>query len=159
MKITIIAVGSLKEGYWRAAAAEYLKRLTIYAQIVVAEILEGRVGQNAHASDEAKAREREAQGLINAIPLGSVPILLAIDGKQQSSEQWASFIAAEQLASRSHLCFIIGGSTGVAESVKHIAQHHFSLGPLTLPHQLARIVLLEQIYRSFRILRNEPYHK
>ena len=134
MKITIVAVGNLKESFWREAANEYLKRLAAYAEVAVTEVPEGRVGQDASAGDEARAREREAQCIARAVPQGSVPILLAINGEQRSSEQWA-------------------------DSVESFAHYHFSLGPLTLPHQLARIVLLEQIYRAFRILRNEPYHK
>lgn len=159
MKITIVAVGNLKENYWREAANEYLKRLAAYAQVAITEVPESRVGQDAGGGDEARARTAEAQGIAKAVPQGSVPILLAINGEQRSSEQWAEFIAAMQLASRSHLTFMIGGSIGVADSVKSLAHHHLSLGPLTFPHQLARIVLLEQIYRAFRILRHEPYHK
>jgi len=159
VKITIVAVGTLKEIFWREAAKEYLKRLAGYAHVAIIEIPECRVGQDANAGDEARARAAEAQAIAKAVPQGSVPILLAINGEQRSSEQWAGFFAAEQLASRSHLTFIIGGSTGVADNVKSLSHHQFSLGPLTLPHQLARIVLLEQIYRAFRILRNEPYHK
>jgi len=97
--------------------------------------------------------------ILKALPTGSFVAALAIEGKPLSSEQFAEWVEHKRLVGRSHLTFIIGGSTGLSDDVKTKAAHLLSFGPITLPHQLARIVLLEQTYRAFRILRNEPYHK
>lgn len=159
MKITVVAVGSLKEPYFKAAADEYLKRLSPYAQLTIVEIIEEKAPLNTSPADEVKVREKEGERILKALPPGSSAVVLAIEGKQYSSEQFAAWLEQQRLSGRSHLTFIVGGSTGLADRVKTSADSHISFGPITLPHQLARIVLLEQIYRAFRILRNEPYHK
>ncbi|KAF0194871.1 MAG: hypothetical protein FD169_1613 [Bacillota bacterium] len=159
MKVTVIAVGNLKEAYFRAAAQEYIKRLTPYAQVAVVEIPEEKTSLNPSPADEAKARDKEGERIIKAIPAGSFVAMLAIEGKALASERFADWIEGRRLSGCSHLSFIIGGSTGLSDNVKAKADHMLSFGLITLPHQLARIVLLEQVYRAFRILRNEPYHK
>lgn len=159
MKISVIAVGNLKEPYFRAAADEYLKRLTPYAQVTVIEVPEEKAPLNASPADEAKVREKEGQQILKSLPQGSFAVVLAIEGKQHSSEQFAQWLEQQRLTGRSHLTFIIGGSTGLSDKVKAESSAQVSFGAITLPHQLARIVLLEQIYRAFRILRNETYHK
>ncbi len=159
MKITIIAVGNLRETYFRAAAEEYLKRLSPYAQVAVVEVAEETAPLGASPASEAKLREKEGQQILKAVPAGSLALVLAIEGRQHSSEQFAAWLEQQRLIGRSHISFIIGGSTGLSEQVKAQSAGQISFGALTLPHQLARIVLLEQIYRAFRILRNEPYHK
>lgn len=159
MKLSIIAVGNLKEAYFRQAAGEYLKRLMPYAQTTVLEIAEEKTPLNPSPKDELIAREKEGERILKAVPPGSFVAALAIEGKAISSEQLAEWVEHKRQSGRSHIVFVIGGSTGLSEQVKQSADQLLSFGPITLPHQLARIVLLEQVYRAFRILRNEPYHK
>ncbi|HSL93247.1 MAG TPA: 23S rRNA (pseudouridine(1915)-N(3))-methyltransferase RlmH [Bacillota bacterium] len=159
MKVTLICVGALKEAYYRAAAAEYLKRLRPYAQVSVYEVAEERPPANPSAADEAAVRDREAERVAKLIPPGSFVVALAIEGRQRSSEDLAEWIQQLQVQGQSHLCLIIGGSTGLSPTLDGVIATKWSFGLITLPHQLARIVLLEQIYRAFKIMRNEPYHK
>lgn len=144
--ITIYAVGKLKEAFWKDAAAEYLKRLGAYAKVTVREIPDS-------------SKEREAEALFAALPDSGPIVLLDIKGKETSSEQLAQKIERYALGGNSNLAFIIGGSDGVTKEVAARATERMSFGPITLPHNLARIVLLEQIYRAFKIQKGEPYHK
>ena len=156
LNIVIIAVGKLKERFWADACAEYLKRLRPYAHVAVEEIPDldpARVG------GEAAAREGEGKAILDRIPSRAHVIALAIDGKQRTSEQLATHLDELALDGRSNLAFIVGGSTGLDAAVMARADEALSFGLITLPHNLARVVLLEQIYRAFRILRGEPYHK
>lgn len=156
MNITIIAVGKLKERFWSDACAEYLKRLKAYARVTVRELADV---DPARAGSEAAATEREGTAIIGAIPERAHVILLAIDGTQRSSEGLSARLDELALSGRSDLCFIIGGSCGVSRDVRERADEKLSFGKITLPHNLARVVLLEQIYRAFKISRGEPYHK
>lgn len=146
LTITIFAVGKLKERFWKDACAEYLKRLGAYAKVSVREIPDSQ-------------KEREAETLLAALPEHDPIILLDIHGKELSSEALSEKIESYALSGTSHLSFIIGGSDGVTKDVYARATERISFGPITLPHNLARVVLLEQLYRSFKIARNEPYHK
>lgn len=159
MKITLICVGSLKEAYYRAAAAEYLKRLRPYAQVSVHEVAEERLPCNPSPADEVAVRDREAERIARLIPPGSYVVALDIGGRQRSSEDLAAWIEQLRGQGQSHFCLIIGGSTGLSPALNSAIAASLSFGPITLPHQLARIVLLEQVYRTFKIMRNEPYHK
>ena len=159
MKITLICVGTLKEAYYRAAAAEYLKRLRPYAQVTVHEVAEERPPANPSPADEAAVRDREAERISRLIPPGSFVVAMAIEGRQRTSEDLAAWVQQLQVQGQSHLCLIIGGSTGLSPTLDGVVNASLSFGPITLPHQLARIVLLEQVYRAFKIMRNEPYHK
>ena len=132
LKTTVVAVGKLKEKFWTAACDEYLKRLRPYAKVIVAEIPDV---DPARAGGVETAREREGAGILAAVPEGAHVILMAIEGKQRSSVDFSC-----------HL-------------VRARADETFSFGPVTLPHNLARVVLLEQLYRAFKISRGEPYHK
>ena len=154
MRLTLIAVGRLKERYWREAADEYLKRLGPYATVRVAEIDDRDSGR-----DEARALAEEGADILRAVPEGAHVITLEIGGKQRSSEQFAARLAALALDGRSSVAFVIGGSVGLSAEVLARADERMSFGPMTLPHNMARVVLLEQIYRAFRINRGEPYHK
>lgn len=156
MRITIVAAGRLKERFWEQAAAEYLKRLGGYAHVDVREVADV---DPAHAGGEAKALEREGSSIVAAIPNGAVVILLDVGGKPITSEGIASKLDNFALSGTSNVCFVIGSSCGVSPQVRALAQERWSLGGITLPHNLARIVLLEQIYRAFKIIRKEPYHK
>lgn len=156
MKITVIAVGKLKEKFWKDAIAEYAKRLSSYATVRMLEVTDY---DPAKCGGEEAARIREGNDLLAVIPPNSHVILLAIEAPERSSEQFAAHLDDLTLHGTSDICFLIGGSCGVSESVKARANESTSFGPITLPHNLARVVLYEQLYRSFRILRGEPYHK
>ncbi len=156
MNIKIIAVGKLKERFWVEAAMEYLKRLKAYATVEVIEVADVNP---AHVSGDAQAREREAEGILKALSEKDHVVLLAIKARELSSEDLADHLEDLALQGHSDVAFVIGGSTGVSDRVKAKAHEAVSFGPITLPHNLARIVLLEQLYRSFKIIRGEPYHK
>ncbi len=155
LRITVIAVGKLKEKFWTAACDEYLKRLRPYAKVAVAEIADV---DPARAGGVDAARVREGEGILAAVPEGARIILMAIEGKR-SSEGFSQHLDELALRGESDLAFVIGGSDGVSDAVRARADETFSFGPVTLPHNLARVVLLEQIYRAFKISRGEPYHK
>lgn len=156
LKITIIAVGKLKEKFWTAACDEYLKRLRPYAKVTVAEIPDV---DSARAGGVEAARAREGEGILVAVPEGARVILMAIDGIQRSSVGFSQHLDDLALRGASELAFVIGGSDGVSGAVRARADEAFSFGPITLPHNLARVVLFEQLYRAFKISRGEPYHK
>ena len=154
MRLTIIAVGRLKERYWREAADEYLKRLGPYATVRAVEIDDRDSGR-----DQSRALAEEGADILRAIPEGAHVITLEIGGKQRSSEQFAARLAELALDGRSSVAFVVGGSVGLSADVLKRADERMSFGAMTLPHNMARVVLLEQIYRAFRINRGEPYHK
>ena len=156
LKITVVAVGKLKEKFWVAACDEYLKRLRPYAKVTVAEIPDV---DPARSGGVEAAREREGAGILAAVPECAHVILMAIEGKQRSSVDFSRHLDDLALRGASELAFVIGGSDGVSDAVRARADETFSFGPITLPHNLARVVLLEQLYRAFKISRGEPYHK
>ena len=155
-KITIVAVGRLKERHWRDAAAEYLKRLGPYANVHVAEVADRDVTR-----DESAALAAEGADVLRALQAAGSSLAVALDvgGRQLSSEEFAQWLADHDLSGRSSVTFLIGGAAGLAPDVLARADERLSLGPMTLPHQMARVVLLEQLYRAFRIIRGEPYHR
>lgn len=156
IRITVIAVGKLKEKFWAAACDEYLKRLRPYAKVTVAEIPDV---DPARAGGVEAARDREGAGILAAVPEGAHAVLMAIEGVQRSSVAFSQHLDELALRGESDLAFIVGGSDGVSDAVRARADDTFSFGPITLPHNLARVVLLEQLYRAFKISRGEPYHK
>ena len=156
IRITVVAVGKLKERFWTDACAEYLKRLKAYAKVEVKEIADIDL---AKAGGVDAARDREGSAVLAAVPEQSHAILLAIEGKERSSEGLARRLDDLALTGKSDLTFIVGGSDGVSDAVRARANEQLSFGPITLPHNLARVVLLEQVYRAFKISRGEPYHK
>ncbi len=156
MKYTVVAVGKLKEKFWKDACAEYVKRLGAYGKVEVREVADI---DPAKAGGVETSRRREGEAILAVVPQRSHMILLAIDGKQRSSEDFSAHLDELALRGKSDLSFVIGGSDGVGAEVRARADETFSFGPITLPHNLARVVLLEQIYRACKISRNEPYHK
>ena len=156
MKFTIVAVGKLKERFWADACAEYLKRMQPYGKTAVKEIADI---DPARAGGIDAARDREGAAIVAALPASSHVILLAIDGKERSSEGLSKRLDNLMLQGKSNFAFIIGGSDGVSDEVRKRANELLSFGPITLPHNLARVVLLEQLYRSQKISHGEPYHK
>ncbi len=159
IKVTIIAVGKLKEKYLRDACAEYLKRLGVYAKVNVIEVNEERCSDNPSATEIENVKQKEGQRIIAKIPKASFVVPMCIEGTQYSSEDFAKKIEATAVAGNGEITFIIGGSFGLSDEVKALGKLKLSFGKLTLPHQLMRVVLLEQIYRAFSILNNSKYHK
>ncbi|MDR1013955.1 MAG: 23S rRNA (pseudouridine(1915)-N(3))-methyltransferase RlmH [Coriobacteriales bacterium] len=156
LHIDLLAVGRLKEDYWAAACAEYARRLGRYARIRVCEVPDTGA-RSSH--DVGRALREEAAQLRRRLPAGACTAMLDSGGAQLSSEGLAAFVAERQGEAHGGLCFVIGGSWGIDEGLKREADLLLSLGPLTLPHNLARVVLLEQLYRAFKIINGEPYHK
>jgi 23S rRNA (pseudouridine1915-N3)-methyltransferase len=153
MRIRIAAVGRLKEPHWKAACDEYLKRLRPYGSIEVFEVADRDI-----TADPVRAMAAEGTDLLRGIPEGSRVVVLELGARQMSSEEFSQWIADRMLYGPSDLTFVIGGSAGLSPEVYARADDRLSLSRMTLPHQLARVVLLEQVYRAFRIMRNEPYH-
>lgn len=159
MRFTVVAVGKLKERFWKDACEEYLKRLQPYARTSVREVADV---DPAKAGGVAAARDREGAAICAALDSlgGSAHVtLLDIGGRERSSEGLSRRIDELALRGSSDLAFVIGGSDGVSEQVRARADETLSFGPITLPHNLARVVLLEQLYRAQKISRGEPYHK
>lgn len=159
MRFTIIAIGKLKERFWVQACTEYLKRLQPYAKTTVVEVPDIDPDR---AGGERSALDREGEGVLKALSAQcdrARVVLLAIGGRERSSEDLAAHLDALALGGTSDIAFVIGGSSGVSDAVKARADEQLSFGPITLPHNLARVVLLEQLYRACKILRGEPYHK
>ncbi len=156
MRVTVVAVGKLKERFWADACAEYLKRLKAYAKVEIKEIADI---DPAKAGGVGGARDKEGAAILAAIPEQSHAILLAIEGKERSSEGFSRRLDELALSGKSDMAFVIGGSYGVSDAVRARADETLSFGRITLPHNLARVVLLEQVYRACKISRGEPYHK
>lgn len=156
MAFTVVAVGKLKEKFWKAACEEYLKRLQPYMRTSVVEVADI---DPARAGGVDQARRKEGEEVLSAVPAHSHMVLLAIDGKERSSEDLSARLDELLVRGKSDISFVIGGSDGVSEEVRARADETLSFGPITLPHNLARVVLLEQLYRAQKISRGEPYHK
>ena len=153
MKITILCVGKIKEDFYRKAIAEYTKRLNRYCRLDVIETADEKTPDSASAALEMQIKEKEGQRLLKYV------IALATHGKEFDSLQMASSIEQLALRGKSSLVFVIGGSLGLSDEILKRADEAWSFSKLTFPHQLMRIILLEQIYRSYRIIQHEPYHK
>lgn len=159
MKITIIGPGKLKEKYLKDGIAEYLKRLTTYSKMEIIEVPDEKCPENLSPADMEIVKKKEGEKILNKINPSSYIITLELEGTQLSSEKLAKKIEDITLRGNSHITFIIGGSLGLHESVRARSSFKLCFSKMTFPHQLIKLILLEQIYRSFRILRNEPYHK
>lgn len=159
MKITILCVGKLKEKYLLEGVREYQKRLGPYAKIDMVEVPDEPCPENAPRAIEEQVRQKEADKLTKRLRPGTYLIVLDPRGKMLSSEEMAGKIEELALTGRSDITFVIGGSTGLAPSIVQQADILLSLSRLTFPHQLVRLLLLEQVYRWFKIIKNEPYHK
>lgn len=157
--ITLICVGKMKEKFYSEAAAEYMKRLGGYCKLSIVEIPEQRLSKNPSLGDIQGALEREGDAIRSKIPANSSVVALAIEGKMRSSGELAELISDWARSASKHLVFVIGGSYGLHPSVKAGAWCSLSMSPMTFPHHLARVMLLEQIYRGFKIQEGSPYHK
>lgn len=158
MNINIICVGKIKEKYFTDALNEYAKRLSRFAKFSIIEVPDEKIPDNASEKEEDMIKEKEGKKILAKLSQGSYIIALCIEGTELSSEELAKKIADIFMTS-SNITFIIGGSLGLSDAVKSKAQLKLSFGKMTLPHQLMRVVLAEQIYRSFKINNNETYHK
>ncbi|MCR5623644.1 MAG: 23S rRNA (pseudouridine(1915)-N(3))-methyltransferase RlmH [Lachnospiraceae bacterium] len=159
MKITILTVGKIKEKYFTDAIKEYSKRLSRYTKLDIIEVSDEPTPDNAGEAICDKIKETEGQRLLKHIPENAYVITLEINGKNLSSEELSKKINDLTLTGNSNICFIIGGSLGLHKSVLDKSNFALSFSKMTFPHQLMRVILLEQIYRAFKIIKNEPYHK
>ena len=159
MKITIIAVGKIKEKYFTQAIEEYVKRLSRYCKLDIIQLQDEKTPDEASPREEQQIKEREGERILRALPDDAFAIALAIEGKSFDSPGLARHVQQLMTGGKSHIVFIIGGSLGLSEQVLKRANEKLSFSAMTFPHQLMRVILLEQIYRSFRIINHEPYHK
>lgn len=158
MKITVIALSSLKEKYLKDASAEYVKRLGAFCDLKIIELAPVRLPEKPSHAEISSALEREAELINKKIPTGDFIVPLCIEGKQLSSEDF-SIMMSEQMNMGRGVTFIIGSSCGLADSIKRLADLKLSFSKMTFPHQLFRVMLLEQIYRAFKISSGGAYHK
>jgi len=159
VKITILCVGKVKEQFYRDAIAEYQKRLSRYCQPEIIEVADEQTPDGASDALENRIREKEGARLLAKIKEDAFVVTLEIKGKKMDSIEFADFLDRSSIDGRGQICFVIGGSLGLAESVRKRADRRVSFSDMTFPHQLMRVILCEQIYRGFRILCKEPYHK
>ncbi len=157
VRINVITVGTLKEKYLTQAVAEYAKRLGRFAKIQVWELSEAYLPPSPSEADVQKALEREADAILKKLSPEGTHIALCVEGKMKSSEEFAAMI--DTAASRGAIDLVIGSSHGLSERVKQACAIRLSFSPMTFPHQLMRVMLFEQLYRAFKILRGENYHK
>lgn len=159
LSINIICVGRLKDKFFEEAAGEYLKRLKSYAKVTITEIKAVELPDEPNASQISAALEKEGSEILKKIPSNAKVVTLCIEGKLFSSEDTAKLLSDTALSGCSEIVFIIGGSYGLSENVKQRSDVRLSMSKMTFPHRLARIMLLEQIYRGFKINAGEKYHK
>ena len=158
MNINIVAVGSIKEKFFKDAVSEYAKRLSRYVKLNIIEVKDEKTPAMASALEEEKIKEVESERILSKLT-NSYVVALTIDGKKYSSEELAKRMEKYDILSKGNLSFIIGGSLGLHKTVIDRADEKLSFSEMTFPHQLMRVILLEQIYRAYRIRNNEPYHK
>ena len=159
MKITVITVGKIKEKYLKDAIAEYSKRLSRYCKLEILEVADEKTPDGASEIVEENIREKEGKRILKLIKEDAYVITLEISGKMLTSEELADRIETLGIQGKSHLVFVIGGSIGLGREVLRRSDYALSFSKMTFPHQLMRVILLEQIYRSYRIINGEPYHK
>ena len=159
MKITCVVVGKIKEKYFTDAIKEYSKRLSRYCKLEIVELADEKTPDGASEAEEVAIREKEGERILTALKDDAYVIALAIEGKMLDSVELSQKLDRLGVSGTSHIAFVIGGSLGLAPAVMKRANYALSFSRMTFPHQLMRVVLLEQLYRSYRILKNEPYHK
>lgn len=159
MQIQVIAVGKLKEKYLVQGISEYLKRMGPYAKVQIIELPDEKAPDNMSEAEELQVKEKEGARILAQMKPDTYVIALAIDGHMWSSDEMAQQLQQLGTYGRSHITFVIGGSLGLSDDVLKRADQKLSFGKMTYPHQLMRLVLIEQVYRAFKIMRGEPYHK
>ena len=159
LSIYLVCVGRLKERFYQDACAEYLKRLSPYCKLTLLELPEERLPQTPSQGQIDAALEKEGQAIRSKLPPNTSLVCLCVEGRLRSSEELASVVQTWEHNSAKHLAFVIGGSFGLAESLKAEAWVRLSMSPMTFPHHLARVMVLEQLYRAFKINEGSNYHK
>ena len=159
MSVHLICVGKLKEKFYREAVEEYTKRLKCYCKLELVELPEAKLSQNPSLGEIQAALDKEGDAIRNKIPAGSSVVAMCVEGKTQSSEELAATFRAWEQNSAKLLVFVIGGSYGLHPSIKAEAWLRLSMSPMTFPHHLARVMVLEQVYRAFKINEGSSYHK
>ena len=159
MKVTLITVGKIKEKFFQDAIAEYSKRLSRYCKLEIVQVADEKTPDGASEAVETQIKEKEGERILSNIKDGSFVVALAINGNMLDSEELAAKIEKWGVSGISQIVFIIGGSLGLSNQVLARADYKLSFSKMTFPHQLMRVILLEQIYRSYRIIQGEPYHK
>ena len=159
LNVTLLCVGKLKERYWREACEEYEKRLGAFCKLRIIEVAEERLSDNPSAAQITSTVEAEGERLLAQIPRDSAVVALCIEGNEMESPALASYVQRLAVDGMSHITLIIGGSWGLSDAVKRRARLRLSMSPMTFPHQLARVMLLEQLYRVFQITNGGKYHK
>jgi len=159
LKITVLCVGKIKEKFYRDAIAEYEKRLSRYCKLEIVEVADEKTPDNASELMEQQIKEKEAERMEKYLKEGAFVCALAIDGKQLDSVELSEKIEHLGTSGTSHIIFMIGGSLGMSDELLKRADMKLSFSKMTFPHQLMRVILLEQVYRAYRIMNHEPYHK
>ena len=159
LSVHLICVGKLKEKFYLEAAAEYQKRLSAYCRLTLVELPEEKLPQNPTQGQIDQALSKEAQAIRAKLPPSASVIALCVEGKERSSEDFAKLLATWEHSSAKHLVFVIGGSYGLDPALKAEAWARLSMSPMTFPHHLARVMLLEQLYRAFKLQEGSSYHK
>lgn len=159
MQIQVVCVGRLKEKYWTAAIEEYAKRLGSYARLDIRELPDEKAPDSMSPAEEDQVRIREGERILAAIRDGAHVVALAIEGEPWTSDQLAAHLDKQAVYGGGSVTFVIGGSLGLSPAVLARADKKLSFGRMTYPHQMMRVMLLEQVYRGFKIIRGEPYHK
>lgn len=159
MNITIVGVGKIKESFLRDAIGEYAKRLSKYCKFKIEEVADEECRENASVAEEEAVKAKEGERILKKIPSSAYVYALAIDGRKLDSVAFSEELSKLFVGGKSDICFVIGGSIGLSDSVLKRADTKLSFSDMTFPHQLMRYILSEQIYRAFRIMNHEPYHK
>ncbi len=159
MKITIVSVGKLKEKYLKQGIAEYMKRLSAYATVNIMEVPDEKAPENMSKAEEEEVKRKEGQRILSHLNQDTFVITLEIEGKMLTSEQLAAKLDELATYGKSKIAFVIGGSLGLSEEVTKRSDLALSFSKMTFPHQLMRMILLEQVYRAYRINKGQPYHK
>lgn len=157
--VTVLCVGKLKESYWRQAAAEYQKRLAAFCRLNIVEVEEARLPDDPSPAQIQQTVETEGRRLLAKLPAGAATVAMCIEGEEWDSPTLSRWIDRQAVSGHGHTVFLIGGSWGLSDEVKRAAAVRLSMSPMTFPHQLARILLLEQLYRAAQISAGGKYHK
>lgn len=158
MRITIVAAGKIKEKYLTAGIAEFMKRITPYAKVNIIEISEEKMPEHPSEAEKQKTLATEGERLLKQVPQNSYLIVLDVRGKAVSSEELSAKLSDLCLRGRSHIAFLIGGAYGISEEVRKAAEERLSFSKMTFTHQMIRLLLVEQLYRAYKINAGEPYH-
>ena len=159
LNVTIICIGRLKERYWTEACTEYAKRLRTFCSFSIIELDEERISDAPSQAQIERTVRLEGERILSKLPKGAMTVAMCIEGGQKSSEELAGVFSRAAVSGHSHLVFVIGGSWGLSEEVKNTADVKLSMSEMTFPHQLARVMLCEQLYRAFQICSGGKYHK